>query len=121
MAAPIGFGQLQLTRALDVQHHGRHGVGQIGNFTTAQRGPGFGQGVDLLAREPGIARIQAGRRLVQRHRKAPARLPPRLQHGLVISRQQTLTLACQGLHPVRLKVRQHPAHAGLRRSRRQAF
>ena len=50
-----------------MQHQRFDGVIEPGNGTACQCGLGFGQGVNLLARVPGLALAQGGRWCVERN------------------------------------------------------
>ena len=99
-----------------MQHQGFNRVVQPRNLAPGQGGLRFGQGINLLAREPRLARTQAGRCAVQRNVEL-CRAHARAHHlGLVVRSQHALRLAIQRLHAVRLQVRLQPValllHAG---------
>ncbi|MNZ98669.1 hypothetical protein D3C78_1179630 [compost metagenome] len=91
-----------------MQHQRIDRVAQPGNGAAGQRGLGFGQGVYLLARVPGLARAEARGQAVERHVVAVALQARGVELGLVVGRQQAFGVAVARFHPVRLELGLHP-------------
>ena len=92
-----------------MQHQHVHRVTHPGNHAARQGGLCLGQGVDLLARVPGLALAKAHGRLIKRHVKAIALHATGLVHRLVICGQHAVGATRGRFDAIGLQGAHHPA------------